>query len=251
MQKKNSCKTLFTLALVLISTSIFAEDLALRGEIARAAARATLEQRSASYEVPVSLVWKKSVTMQDVMARRPRVRGFNRQILYIREKSSSCLGVLVGAGDKILMPATCLDEKDYQLKEIVFHLQNGKTAVSSKEDIRIKGEIASVAVEAQLTQGLEKLPVSFTTQGRSLQEVYGLSMTDHLHAFFRAHHVPFKRPARRRTARHLYSKRPTYLRVGEPLIYQGRLVALVKEPITHYGNIWGEVSEESLAVIVY
>ncbi len=222
----------------------FAAEPDIASKVARAAAAAELQRAENPYEVIVSLHWKKEVTLGDLMLRAPRRPARKDQVIQVKQKDTSCRGVLVKGGERVLMPSSCLNERKYQLNHLTLHFRNGRSVSKTAAQVQVKEEIAWVEVPVTLTAGAPSVVAAAVPAGQSLQAVYGAEMTSHLRSFFHAKKVgPLSRtrpgPT---TGRGL-------LQVGDALIYQGRVVALVKKVVSGYATTFGGVSESAFAVV--
>ena len=247
MQKKTYLKSVLLLVLAGVSLPALAENRELTNKIRRTVATSIPKKVAAPYEVKIHMDFSKEVKVEDVMLRRARKPADGQQVLYVKEKQAACLGVLTENKDKVLFPAVCLKQGDYQLQKISLSFSNGRSSAGAAAAVKVKGDIAALAVNRAETDGLQGVPVSPVAEGKSLQEVYGEDMTDHLRSFFQAKKVARPHYARYRGA--AYNRYELNLRVGEPLIYQGKVVALVQKKVYGYGGAFGKVSEQAFAII--
>ncbi|MBR5151774.1 MAG: hypothetical protein IKW71_02965 [Elusimicrobiaceae bacterium] len=232
----------FLLFVFLLASGAGAQSVDLSTHVARAIAQAHQRQQAV---VQVTSVFKKPVKMSDVMYRP--TRGCKDQVISYQEKKNVCLGTLAQSGRRVYVTADCVTQEGYQLSLVTLKFANGKVAEGTSRAVAVLQDAAYIAVDAQVTRGLEGLAFARIADGQSLQETFGDKITDFLLSFFHTRGVSSRRVCR--IGGSCNTAKPT-LKVGEPVIYQGRVVALVKRvPRTLRRSVWGGVSEDALALI--
>jgi len=216
----------------------------LKTQLSRTVAQETLKKSLKGYEAHITVLFEKKVLLKDAMLRPVRHPADGNQVLSVDKTEKQCLGVLVSKGAQVIVPAVCLEQKEYQPKRILMHFKRGEEVAVQADRAVIQGDIAWINVNANLTKQNPYTVFVRTAQGQTLQDKFGTPMTEHLKRFFRERGVVEHRDLRPGKT---YGQ--TRLRVGEPLFYQGKLVALVKERVNTYGGLLGGVSESALAVI--
>ena len=206
--------------------------------------RSTLNIQQA--RVQITLDWEKEVRMRDLM-RRPIRGSQSNPVVEIKKKRTSCRGMLLEGNTRVALPAVCLEEDDFTLKQIHLLFSNQQKAVGTGRSAYVKGDMGYVVIKQGVVSGIQGMPFSQTREGQTLQETYGSAMTAALHEFFTSFGVRFKAP-RCRVGSFSRGRVASTLKIGEPIVFKGKLVALVKEVPRVYGTIFGKVSESSLAV---
>ena len=215
----------------------------LKNQVARAAALAEMNQQG-GYAVDVIAHFKKEKLLKDYMMRHPRRPAHARQVISVHVVQKKCVGTLVSNGTRVVTPEVCVSRDDYMLEKITVRFSNGQKMTLDASDVSVKEDVAWLRVDPIYTK--ELAPANFlpVVEGKSLQDVFGTDMTDHLKRFFHVRGVAERRRCR---VGSIYG-RPR-LKVGEPLFYNGELVALVKQSVRTYGGLFGGVSESAFAII--
>ena len=242
-RKHNYTKASLIICFLAVSVHGFAASLDVSRAVAQAVWSARCAQAINQSAVAVSAQLEQRVQLKDVMLRPARFSVNQKQVIQVRQKEITCSGVLEQSGKYVLVPSVCLARSGWELKKLVLTFSNAQTAVADFSEVKINGDLAHINVSPLATQGLKGLAIA-TQSGRSLQEMYGEEMTEHLKNFFRARGV--EENVRSRMGNVLVTSR---LRVGEPLIYRGQVVALVKKAVSSYGDFWGGVSESAFALL--
>lgn len=244
MKNKNYLIIILTVVCMTSAIFSFAEPVDIQREIIRSLAQATLQSEEEPYTVSAWFEWEREVTLGDMMMRSPRRPARKEQVIHTKHKYTQCRGVLVDDGTRVLLPASCVQQGKYRLRQFSLHFSNNRTTFLGGENLQIGDEIAQVQVSHSVTEGVPSLSVGSVPGGRGLQESYGAEMTTQLYSFFHAHNVgPLRRTRPGVTLGH------GQLQVGDALIYQGRVVALVKKAVSSYADGFGGVSENAFAVI--
>ena len=220
-----------------------AHSSSLKNQVARAVALAEMSQQG-GYTVEVVAHFKHEKLLKDYMMRHPRHPARSRQVISVHVAQKKCVGTLVSNGTRVVTPEVCVSKGDYTLEKMVVRFSNGQKMTLDASDVSVKEDVAWLRVDPIYTK--ELAPANFlpVAQGKSLQDVFGADMTDHLKRFFHARGVVERRRCR---VGRIYG-RPR-LKVGEPLFYNGELVALVKQSVRTYGGLFGGVSESAFAII--
>ena len=192
--------------------------------------------------VQIATDWEKEVHMRDLMARPPRM-GAGNPVIEVKHTTKNCQGVLLAGNEYVAVPAVCLKNGNFSLKQVRLSFANGRQATGKQGSVSIQGDIGYIRLGKQIAQGLRGLPVKIVKNG-GLQETFGSNMTFALHRFFTSFGVAFKN----RVCRVGKQSPRSRLTVGEPVLFEGKLVALVKEVPSRYGTLSGDVSESSLAL---
>ena len=242
-RKHNYTKASLILCFLAVSVQGFAASLDVSRQVAAAVWSALQTQEVNQNLVTVSAQLEQRVQLKDALLRPTRFSANQNQVVQVRQKEITCSGVLEQGGSHVLVPSVCLVRGGWELKKVVLAFSNAQTAVADSSEVNITGDLARIYVTPSATQGLKGLAVA-PQAGRSLQEMYGTEMTEHLKKFFRTRGV--EENVRSRMGNVLIAPR---LRVGEPLIYRGQVVALVKKAVSSYGDFWGGVSENAFALV--
>ena len=134
----------------------------------------------------------------------------------------------------------CTEKNDFKFQKFLVKLANGKMAEGTTESLFIKGDIAYLRINTELTQGLQGVELETVDAGVSLADKIG-SRT--LISFLESKGIPAKRHYR------IGKYRASQLKVGDGLLYNGKLVALVQRIPTHYLTVFGRETEDFLAII--
>ncbi len=197
--------------------------------------------------VQIQLDWEKEIRMRDVMFRHPRP-GVGNPVLQVKQRTTSCQGMLLEGNRRVALPAVCLKEDDFTLKAVHLTFSNQRKASGTGRAVYVQKDIGYVLVKENVTQGLRGIAVASVQEGKTLQEMYGESMTNALHQFFASFGVRFH-AVRCRIGRPVARERSrSHLKIGEPVIFKGKLVALVKEVPLWYGSMFGGISESAFAI---
>ena len=242
-RKNNYTKAALLICFLAASVNGFAASLDVSRRVAAAVLVALQTQDVKQNTVAVSAQLEQRVQLKDALLRPARFSANQNQVVQIRQKEIACSGVLEQSGRQVLVPSVCLVRGGCELKKVVRAFSNAQTAVADSSEVNITGDLARINVSSSATQGLKGFAVA-TQSGRSLQEMYGAEMTEHLKKFFHTRGVEEK--MRSRVGNVLIAPR---LRVGEPLIYRGQVVALVKKAVSSYGDFGGGVSESAFALV--
>lgn len=240
----NKLKPIGLCAGVLFGLFATAQAESVASAVARAAAHAGLHFSSASYVVHVTAHFKKESSVQDYMFRPVRRPANPKQVISVEESQKTCQGVVVSQGARVIVPEVCVNKSDYELDRIVIRLATDKTFKVSPQNVAVKEDIAWITVNPAQTKSVPYVAFTPVATGKSLQDVFGAGMTEHLKRFFRERGV-----VEHRTCRVGMTYSESRLQVGEPLFYKGKLVALVKTRTKTYGGVFGGVSESALAII--
>ena len=210
-------------------------------KIARAVAAA---QVSAAYQVQVTTHFQKTIYLREQMFRPPRRPATSNLVLQVEQTQKQCQGVLVNKGKQVVVPSVCLSNGEFAVTHLVLYFANGKTQQVGLQDVTLKGDIAWIAADTRVVNGLTSAVIGEVRAGETLQEMYGEPMTAFLEQWFRARGVA---PKHRYRIGHLHGE--PQLEIGEPLFYRGNLVALVKNRVPTYRNLRGNVSERAFAIV--
>jgi len=194
-------------------------------------------------KVQLTLTWEHAVRVQDLMLRPARHKAGNT-IVRKETRTTSCQGVLLAGNTQVAVPAVCVVQADSSLQNIRLTFVNGRHADIAQSGVSVEGELGYITFPAQVAGELSGLEVRAVRPGQSLQDTFGSDMTLALHRFFTSFGIAFKN----RAGLSASAPNKNRLQVGEPVFFQGKLVALVKHIPRRYGELGGQVSENSLAL---
>lgn len=208
----------------------------------RAAVQAEKKHRMQTSVVNLNFRWEKEVYLSDFVSRRRP--GFKDTFIQRKQKNTSCRGVLVEGGRRVLTPVQCAQAPEgFTLKSVTLLFSNGQKGLGSKRTVSMNGELAEIWVSPQVTKGLKGVPLATVAPGESLADAFGNSVLDELLQFFISRGVVSGR------ANRITGTKNT-LQVGDPFFYQGKVVALVREvPSRLPVSFWGGVSEKPLTLL--
>lgn len=243
MKYTSYIKTLLVAALLSLSMATFAQTSRLSNNVERSVSVAQAQaQQIQEAAVSVTATFQKPVKMSDVMCRRPRCKD---RVISYETKTNTCRGTLAKGGVRVYTTADCMQQKDFALSTVKLKFANGRTASGGQGAVTFSGDIAYIAVQANVTRGLNGLDFAFIPKGKSLIDMFGEEMEHFLLTFFHEKGVP----ARRRVRVGRVSTHPT-VKIGDPVLYNGKVIALVKKiPYIFRRGPFGGVSESPFAII--
>lgn len=229
-------KTVLILFVLCLACSAFCKQ-PIRTQVQRTVAQTRLAKNA---RVELKFDWKKQEYLEKNVRFRP---GRKIRVPYpAQDKTTQCAGVLL-PNDRVATAASCLKEaKGFKLQQITVSFSNGKSGAAAVSGASVKGDIAQIAVDPVLTQGLNGMEVAAVAGGQSLQDVYGSRLTAALQDFLISHGVVSPRASR-------LTAHKKSIKKGEPFFWNGKLVAVVNSvPRRLPVSLFGHISEDFLAV---